>query len=86
MCSLRAGIYDLFWCLNNLPIVLSLYPMIISFSFPYRFDDSNTEKLRMVTCESGVDAHLFGFDPNCIDWEDYLLNTHIPGLKKYALK
>jgi fatty acyl-CoA reductase len=60
--------------------------MIISFSFPYRFDDSNTEKLRMVTCESGVDAHLFGFDPNCIDWEDYLLNTHIPGLKKYALK
>ncbi|XP_062172815.1 fatty acyl-CoA reductase 3-like [Alnus glutinosa] len=54
--------------------------------FTGRFDDSNTEKLRMATCESGVDAHLFGFDPNCIDWEDYLLNTHIPGLKKYALK
>jgi hypothetical protein len=68
-------------CLNNLPIVLLLYPMIISFSFPYRFDDSNTEKL-----QSGVDAHLFGFDPKCIHWEDYLLNTHIPSLIKNALK
>jgi hypothetical protein len=72
--------------LNNLPIVLSLYPIIISFSFPYRFDDSNTEKLQTATSESGVDAHLFGFDPKSIHWEDYLLNTHIPGLIKYALK
>jgi fatty acyl-CoA reductase len=40
----------------------------------------------MATSESGVDVHLFGFDPKWIDWEDYLMNTHIPGLKKYALK
>jgi fatty acyl-CoA reductase len=88
MCSLWAGIYDLFWCLNNLPMVLSLYPMSIGFSFIYRFDDSNTEKLQMAANESGtgVDSHSFGFDPKCIDWEDYIMNTHIPGLKKYALK
>ncbi|KAE8037465.1 hypothetical protein FH972_010052 [Carpinus fangiana] len=54
--------------------------------FMGRFDDSNTEKLQMATSESGVDSHLFGFDPKCIDWEDYLMNTHIPGLIKYALK
>jgi fatty acyl-CoA reductase len=58
----------------------------VGFSFPYRFDDSNTEKLQMAASESGVDSHLFGFDPKCIDWEDYLMNTHIPGLIKYALK
>ncbi|KAE8037462.1 hypothetical protein FH972_010049 [Carpinus fangiana] len=54
--------------------------------FMGRFDDSNTEKLQMATNESGVDSHSFGFDPKCIDWEDYIMNTHIPGLKKYALK
>ncbi|KAE8037466.1 hypothetical protein FH972_010053 [Carpinus fangiana] len=54
--------------------------------FMGRFDDSNTEKLQMATSESGVDSHLFGFDPKCIDWEDYLMNTHIPGLINYALK
>ncbi|KAL9296859.1 hypothetical protein ACSQ67_022755 [Phaseolus vulgaris] len=26
------------------------------------------------------------FDPNSIDWKDYMMNTHIPGLVKYALK
>jgi hypothetical protein len=71
---------------NNLPMALSLYPMLIGFSFPYRFDDSNTEKLQMATRENGVDSESFGFDPKCIDWEDYIMNTHIPGLKKYALK
>ncbi|XP_059429003.1 fatty acyl-CoA reductase 3-like [Corylus avellana] len=54
--------------------------------FTSRFDDSNTEKLRLATSESGVDSQLFGFDPKCIDWKDYLMNTHIPGLRKYALK
>ena len=87
MCSLWAGIYDLFRCLNNLSMDLSLHPPLsIGFSFPYRFDDSNTEKLQMATSERGIDLHSFGFDPKCIDWEDYIMNTHIPGLKKYALK
>uniref|UniRef100_A0A2N9ENJ6 Fatty acyl-CoA reductase n=1 Tax=Fagus sylvatica TaxID=28930 RepID=A0A2N9ENJ6_FAGSY len=50
------------------------------------FDDSNTEKLRVAARESYVDAHLFDFDPKCIDWEDYIMNTHIPGLIKHSMK
>jgi hypothetical protein len=29
---------------------------------------------------------LFYFDPIIIDWEDYFMNIHIPGIFKYALK
>jgi fatty acyl-CoA reductase len=25
----------------------------------------------------------FGFDPKCIDWEDYFYRVHIPGVVKY---
>ncbi|XP_050141549.1 alcohol-forming fatty acyl-CoA reductase-like [Malus sylvestris] len=49
------------------------------------FDDSNTEKLRMMARESFVEAESFGFDPRCIDWEDYIMKTHIPGLKKHVM-
>ncbi|KAM3741403.1 hypothetical protein ACB098_08G174500 [Castanea mollissima] len=54
--------------------------------FTGSFDDSNTEKLRMAIRESDVNANLFYFDPRCIDWEDYIMNTHIPGLTKYSMK
>ncbi|KAM3740687.1 hypothetical protein ACB098_08G118100 [Castanea mollissima] len=50
------------------------------------FDDSNTEKLRVAIRESGVNVHLFDFDPKCIDWKDYIMNTHIPGLIQYSMK
>ena len=36
--------------------------------------------------KSYVDTHLFEFDPKCIDWEHYIMNTHIPGLVKYSMK
>ena len=25
----------------------------------------------------------FGFDPKCIDWDDYFYRVHIPGVVKY---
>lgn len=51
------------------------------------FDDTNTEKLRAAARESGsVETDLFYFDPKCIDWEDYVMNTHIPGIVKYVFK
>lgn len=28
----------------------------------------------------------FEFDPKSIDWDDYMSNTHIPGLITYVLK
>ncbi|KAK7836696.1 alcohol-forming fatty acyl-coa reductase, partial [Quercus suber] len=77
----------LFIVMISFSIVFSMYPLIIiSFCFPYSFDDSNTEKLRVAIRESDVDENLFNFDPRCIDWEDYIMNTHIPGLKKYSMK
>ncbi|KAI3411444.1 Fatty acyl-CoA reductase [Psidium guajava] len=51
------------------------------------FDDTNTEKLRAAARESGsVETDLFYFDPKSIDWEDYVMNTHIPGIVKYVFK
>ncbi|XP_015164951.1 fatty acyl-CoA reductase 3-like isoform X2 [Solanum tuberosum] len=42
------------------------------------FDDANTEKLRMAMKEHKMDDVL-NFDPSCINWEDYFMNTHLPG-------
>ncbi|KAL8130096.1 hypothetical protein V2J09_019251 [Rumex salicifolius] len=47
------------------------------------FDDLNTEKLRM---RAMAEADVFYFDPKEINWEDYFLRTHFPGLVKYVLK
>lgn len=49
------------------------------------YDDSNTEKLRLAARESGVDTEFY-FDPKVIDWEEYFMSTHFPGLVKYVLK
>ncbi|KAI3971194.1 hypothetical protein MKW92_020244 [Papaver armeniacum] len=49
------------------------------------FDDSNTERLRTAVRGNAAEADTFCFDPKCINWDDYFMNTHIPGLVKYAL-
>ncbi|PHU03710.1 hypothetical protein BC332_28961 [Capsicum chinense] len=49
--------------------------------FHGRFDDSNTERLRLTMKECKMDD-VFNFDPSCINWEDYLMHTHIPGVVK----
>ncbi|MCL7040788.1 hypothetical protein MKW94_010611 [Papaver nudicaule] len=50
------------------------------------FDDSNTERLRMEVRLNEAEANTFYFDPKCINWEDYFMNVHIPGLVKYVFK
>ncbi|KAL0460068.1 UNVERIFIED_CONTAM: putative fatty acyl-CoA reductase 4 [Sesamum latifolium] len=51
------------------------------------FDDANTEGLRVATRQQNSDVDdMFGFDPKCIHWEEYLMNTHFPGIVKYSLK
>jgi len=52
----------------------------------HRFDDMNTEKLRMAAREGGVERDLFYFDPEVINWDDYFLNIHLPGVVKYIFK
>ncbi|KAK9278195.1 hypothetical protein L1049_027756 [Liquidambar formosana] len=49
------------------------------------FDDTNAEKLRTTAKERNVEIEASYFDPKCIDWEDYFMNTHIPGLIKYKM-
>uniref|UniRef100_A0A5B7B1U0 Fatty acyl-CoA reductase n=1 Tax=Davidia involucrata TaxID=16924 RepID=A0A5B7B1U0_DAVIN len=47
------------------------------------FDDTNTERLRMAAEESNVEVDMFYFDPKSVDWEDYFINIHLPGIVKY---
>ncbi|KAG5525632.1 hypothetical protein RHGRI_032068 [Rhododendron griersonianum] len=54
--------------------------------FKGMYDDINTEKLRMAAREGGIEADVFYFDPKIIDWEDYFMNIHFPGLIKYVFK
>ncbi|CAM8978575.1 unnamed protein product [Rhodiola kirilowii] len=52
------------------------------------FDDKNTDKLRMAARRSNdpADMFCFQFDPKCLDWDDYVINTHLPGAVKYVFK
>ncbi|CAN0916732.1 Fatty acyl-CoA reductase 3 [Linum grandiflorum] len=79
---------------NNMSLVI-LRPTIVTSTFkqPFpgwvegiRFDDINTEKLRMAARDNGLEADKFYFDPVEVDWEDYFTNIHIPGVVKYVLK
>ncbi|RDY01933.1 putative fatty acyl-CoA reductase 4, partial [Mucuna pruriens] len=49
------------------------------------FDDTNTEKLRRAA-NLNMEVVKLDFDLKSIDWTDYLMNVHIPGLIKYAMK
>ncbi|KAK8481059.1 hypothetical protein V6N11_068424 [Hibiscus sabdariffa] len=51
-----------------------------------RFDDINIEKLRMAARSSLEVNDMFYSDPKCIDWDDYFMNIHIPGIVKYIFK
>ncbi|KAI6685294.1 hypothetical protein NL676_031207 [Syzygium grande] len=77
---------------SNLNRKLQFVMRLVELYRPYLFfkgifDDTNTEKLRAAARESGsVETDLFYFDPKCIDWEGYAMNTHIPGVVKYVFK
>ncbi|KAI9095057.1 hypothetical protein K1719_026521 [Acacia pycnantha] len=56
--------------------------------FKASFNDANTESLRRTTkMENAGDVGFdFEFDPLSIDWTDYMINVHIPGFIKFAMK
>ncbi|XP_077230951.1 alcohol-forming fatty acyl-CoA reductase-like [Tasmannia lanceolata] len=56
------------------------------FFFKGRFDDFNSEKFRAAMKDDGMVDGMFCFDPKCIDWEEYLMKIHIPGVVKYLLE
>ncbi|KAI5388816.1 hypothetical protein KIW84_074469 [Lathyrus oleraceus] len=63
----------------------TLYKPYVYFMFV--FDDKNTEILRMAA-KGGpkMDNVELNFDPTIIDWIEYMMNIHIPGLVKYQMK
>ncbi|XP_065867409.1 fatty acyl-CoA reductase 3-like [Euphorbia lathyris] len=78
---------------RNLDRKLKLVMRLIELYTPYLlfegiFDDTNSEKLRKLareTCPSD-EIDMFKFDPTEINWEDYIMSAHIPGLVKYVMK
>ncbi|XP_050287961.1 fatty acyl-CoA reductase 2, chloroplastic-like [Quercus robur] len=49
-----------------------------------RFDNHNTQKL--MEGMSLEEMRDFGFNIGSINWEDYILNVHIPGFRRHVLK
>ncbi|XP_010559060.1 PREDICTED: fatty acyl-CoA reductase 6, chloroplastic-like [Tarenaya hassleriana] len=49
-----------------------------------RYDNTNARRLmEEMTME---ERRMFGFNTESIDWEHYIMNVHIPGLKKHVLR
>ncbi|KAL5717083.1 alcohol-forming fatty acyl-CoA reductase [Ranunculus cassubicifolius] len=49
------------------------------------FDDKNSESLRMAMTDE-TERNTFYFDPKVINWEDYFMNIHFPGIVKHIFK
>ncbi|MBA0790578.1 hypothetical protein Gohar_015217 [Gossypium harknessii] len=84
-CHFFQGVY------SNLNRKINWVMRLVDIYRPYlffnaTFDDLNTEKLRMTARTSLVENDMFYFDPKSIDWEDYFMNIHIPGIVKYIFK
>ncbi|CAL0333983.1 unnamed protein product [Lupinus luteus] len=84
-CQYFQGMYlDISRKINIVMRLVELYRPYIFFNGI--FDTMNTEKLQIAARKGGVEMDLFYFDPKMIDWEDYFLNVHIPGIVKYVFK
>ncbi|XP_004506277.1 fatty acyl-CoA reductase 3-like [Cicer arietinum] len=84
-CKYFQGTYDDFKRkIHSVMRLVDLYKPYLFFKGV--FDDINTEKLRMAASQGGVETDLFYFDPKVINWDDYFLNIHLPGVVKYTRK
>nr|GEU91783.1 fatty acyl-CoA reductase 3 [Tanacetum cinerariifolium] len=51
------------------------------------YDDANLKTLHDTLRECNkAEKEMFYFDVKSVNWEDYFMNIHIPGLVKYALR
>ncbi|KDP34806.1 hypothetical protein JCGZ_10586 [Jatropha curcas] len=76
---------------NNLNRNIKRVMRLVELYQPYLFfhgifDDSNTNKLLRIAKDNGMETNNFFFGVKSIDWDDYFINTHIPGILKYVLK
>lgn len=87
LCQLLQGTYfDLSRKIRFVMRLVELYEPYLFFKGVY--DDMNIEKLRRAVKESSDadQTDMFYFDPKCINWEDYFIHIHLPGVVKYVLK
>ncbi|XP_065850026.1 fatty acyl-CoA reductase 3-like isoform X1 [Euphorbia lathyris] len=76
----------------TLGLKIRLLTRFVEFYKPYTylmgiFDDTNSENLRKAlkeTCPTN-EAEIFNFDPTTVDWDDFVVGHHIPGLVKYGM-
>ncbi|KAM7268137.1 hypothetical protein ACFE04_010303 [Oxalis oulophora] len=83
-CNMYKDVYD------DLNSKLKAMMRMVELYKPYLFmkvvfDDTNTENLRMETESNIINMEMFNFDPKSIDWGDYLINTHFPGILKHVV-
>ncbi|XP_043697197.1 fatty acyl-CoA reductase 3-like [Telopea speciosissima] len=76
---------------SNLSRKINFVMRLVELYRPYLFfrgvfDDLNLEKLRIAIKDNGEEENKFCFDTKCIDWDDYFLNIHLPGLIRYVFK
>ncbi|KAF6166000.1 hypothetical protein GIB67_012897 [Kingdonia uniflora] len=85
-CQYWQGLYkDLNGKIRLVLRLVELYEAYIFFQGV--FDDSNAERMRMkLISASNLKADTFYFDPNLIDWNDYIVNIHIPGVVRHSFK
>ncbi|XVF19737.1 hypothetical protein REPUB_Repub11eG0136700 [Reevesia pubescens] len=85
LCQFFQGVYtDLNRKINFVMRLAEIYRPYLFFNGI--FDDINTEKLRMAARSSLVESEMFYFDPKCVNWDDYFMNIHMPGIVKYIFK
>ncbi|CAI9094562.1 OLC1v1030322C1 [Oldenlandia corymbosa var. corymbosa] len=63
--------------------MIDLYAPYLFFKGIY--DDTNTEVLRQIVRKNEAE-NVFYLDPKRINWENYFMNIHFPGLVKYTIK
>ncbi|KFK30008.1 hypothetical protein AALP_AA7G205800 [Arabis alpina] len=72
---------------RKINFVLRLVELYQPYLFFYGiFDDTNTTNLQKMVMKTGAETEMFYFNPKVINWDDYFVNTHIPGLVKYVFK
>ncbi|XP_074267499.1 alcohol-forming fatty acyl-CoA reductase-like [Silene latifolia] len=85
LCQSFKGMYmDKRRKLNHLRRLMDIYRPYLFYKGVY--DDANTEKLRNASRDGGIETDIFYFDPKVVDWKDYFMNIHFPGVVKYVLK
>jgi len=82
------------FALTGKPLMRLLVDQAKQFSYfakiyaPYTNIDCRFVNDRILKCYSELtneDQAIFPCDPSVIEWEDYLVNRHIPGIRRYVL-